>query len=220
MRGCRFEYTWGSFHTGNDLDWVQEEKEISTPEVQSYYVEVPGRNGKVNLTTALTGSVCFNNRDIKLKYCATGSWVERLQAVDMINRLHGQTVRIFDDDTPGFYYIAEVYINTEMQPGYTSVLIEGDAQPFRYATTLTTVDITLSGTFQTITLTNAGQATPLLFTKTGTTFEIKNEKTSMIVSGAVATLSELPAFMVLPGSNTFQVKGSGTLSLSFREAII
>ena len=66
MRGVLITVGEESFHTGNDLDLVQETKEISNPSVQTYTVQVPGRDGLLNLTKSLTGRVCYNNRKIEL----------------------------------------------------------------------------------------------------------------------------------------------------------
>jgi len=120
------------FHTGDDLDLVQEEKKIGMPQTQSYTVEVPGRNGLLNLTKSLTGEVTYTNRELSFRFFCTGSFEHMQAAEQTLTRLHGETVRLIDDDTPEYYYEGELSFEvTERKLNYRIFTLQIDAQPFK-----------------------------------------------------------------------------------------
>lgn len=131
MRGITiiFDNTW--IHTGNDLDLVQEKKEIGKPNIQSYTVQVPGRNGLLNLTKGLTGNVVYNNRTLSFQYFGSGSRDHLLELEEEMLKYHGETIRIVDDDYPDYYYEGEVSVDTELHSNYITIKLEVDAQPFK-----------------------------------------------------------------------------------------
>ena len=88
MRGITIIKDSNRIHTGDDLDLVQEVKEIDPPTIQSYFVEVPGRNGLLNLTKGLTGDVTYKNRSLKFQYLAIGKIEDLLYIADLFNRYH------------------------------------------------------------------------------------------------------------------------------------
>ena len=112
MRGITIIKDSNRIHTGDDLDLVQEVKEIDPPTIQSYFVEVPGRNGLLNLTKGLTGDVTYKNRSLKFQYLAIGKREDLLDIADLFNRYHGEIIKIIDDDTPDYYYEGEATVTT------------------------------------------------------------------------------------------------------------
>lgn len=50
---------WRAVITNSDI--------ISLPEPNTTYLEIPGRNGRLDLSEVLTGDVSFSNRTIKLQ---------------------------------------------------------------------------------------------------------------------------------------------------------
>lgn len=131
MRGITIILNGESVHTGNDLDLVQEVKTIGKPEIQSHTVEVPGRNGLLNLTKGLTGKVTYFNRELEFQYFGTGKRDRLLEIDAFMSRYHGQTIRIIDDDYPDWYYEGEASVETEINGNYITISLTVDAQPFR-----------------------------------------------------------------------------------------
>lgn len=133
MRGITIILNNDRIHTGDDLDLVQEKKEIGKPTPQSFTVQVPGRNGLLNLTKGLTGNVTYYNRSLSFQYFGTGDR-ERLLYLDAyMSRFHGETIQIVDDDYPGYYYEGEATIETTFSESgnYITIKLIVDAQPFR-----------------------------------------------------------------------------------------
>lgn len=215
MRGISIILGEEIVHTGNDLDLVQEEKEIGKPEIQSHTVEIPGRNGLLNLTKALTGKVAYSNRDLKFKYFGSGSRAELLALDEAMSRYHGETIRVIDDDYPDYYYEGEASVSTEFKPNYILISLKVDAQPFRLKRNKTVVSKTLSGE-TTLTLYNESiEAIPTI-TVTAETKIIFNGRS--VTLGAGTYLAE--AFFLHRGVNTLTVSGSGKITIEYQEGAI
>lgn len=215
MRGITIVLDGESVHTGNDLDLVQEEKEIGKPDIQSYTVEVPGRNGLLNLTKALTGRVAYSNRDLKFQYFGSGSRAELLALDEAMSRYHGETIRIIDDDYPNHYYEGEASVSTEFKPNHILISLKVDAQPFRLKRNKTVVSKTISGS-TTVTLNNESiEAIPTITV---------TAETSITFNGVNRTLSAgtyiAEAFVLHRGVNTLTVSGSGKITIEYQEGAI
>lgn len=213
MRGVTIILDGDEVHTGRDLDLVQEKKNISNPEIQSYLVEVPGRNGLLNLTKGLTGNTCYKNRSIELQYFGSGRRSELLNLQSMFNMYHGETVRIIDDDTPEYYYEGEATVNSVVNPNYITISLSINANPFMRAIhdNITTVELTEDE--QEICIVNDGLPT---------TVRIVVEDNLKLMRGNQAyTLNkgtyELVDFELKRGANLITLSGSGEVSIIYKE---
>lgn len=215
MRGITIILNGESVHTGKDLDLVQEVKEIDKPDIQSHTVEVPGRNGLLNLTKGLTGKVVYFNRSMKFQYFGTGSRAELLRLDTLMSYYHGETVRIIDDDYPDYYYEGEVSVSTEIHGNYITISLDVDAYPFRRKLIPTVVTRTLSGA-TTIYLDNESVEAIPTITVTG--------ETSITFNGVKQSLSAgtyvVEAFELKRGVNAFSISGAGTITIEYQEGAI
>lgn len=130
MKGVTFD----SYHSyGTWGLWLKETPEISPPEPQTYFVEIPGMNGSLDLTEKLSGGVRYKDREIKMTFL---SLVDRNQwpgiYSDMMEKLHGKSMRITMDDDPGFYYLGRIMFDSVKQDNrVTIVVIKAKAGPFK-----------------------------------------------------------------------------------------
>lgn len=217
MRGCTFILNNQSVHTGNDLDLVQEVKSIDYPEVQSYSVEVPGRDGLVFLTKGLTGRVNYFNRPIELVYFASGSRADLIAIERAFGKYHGEVIKIIDDDTPSYYYEGEAMISPKWTKNYLQITVKIDAKPFMYKVQHFERIVALTSSEQTVTIVNNGFEVNPTFTLTGSATIKKGSVTVIADSSGSWTDSDI---LISPGSNTITVSGSGSLSITYREAVI
>lgn len=216
MRGITIIKDNDRIHTGDDLDLVQEVKEIGAPEIQSYLVEVPGRNGLLNLTKGLTGGVTYKNRSLKFQYLGTGSREDLLEVADLFNTYHGETVKIIDDDTPDYYYEGEVSVDTAWNNTLLTIVLEVNANPFRENLEFTTVSTALSTDSKDIVITNSGvRVSPTVEVSDTAKVMIGNNTYTLNTGKYVINDLELKT-----GSNTLTVSGSGVLTIQYREAKI
>lgn len=215
MRGISIILNGETVHTGNDLGLVQEKKEIGKPEIQSHTVEVPGRNGLLNLTKSLTGKVAYTNRKLEFQYFGDGSRAELLRLDDVFSQYHGETVRIIDDDRPSYYYEGEMSVSTEIHGNYITIELEVDAQPFRYKRNRTVVHRAISGDAEIVVPNESIEAIPII-TITGEMsieFNGLNEKLS---AGSYTSES----FVLRKGENVFTVSGVGDITFEYQEGAI
>ena len=216
MRGIKIIFNKEEIHTGNDLDLVQEKKLIEKPEIQSHTVQVPGRNGLLNLTKGLTGKVTYYNRALSFQYFGAGNREHLLELDAAVSKYHGQTIRIIDDDHPNHYYEGEVSVSTVLNHGYITIVFDVDAQPFRLKNKTTVVSRNLSGSAVKLTLENESVEVIPTITVTG------NAK--IVFNGAEVSLSAgtytVDSIVLLAGSNTVTVSGSGSITFEYREGAI
>ena len=210
-------HTGVSKSTGpKNLGLVQEEKEIGKPDIQSYTVEVPGRNGLLNLTKALTGRVMYSNRELKFRYFGSGSRAELLALDEAMTRYHGETVIIIDDDYPDYYYEGEATVSTEYGSNYVLISLKVDAQPFRMKNIFSGSTQTLTSSQTTVTVTNGGVEVVPTISVTGEATISFNGVTVHLTDGTYI----VEKFVLSRGENTFTAYGDGKLSITYREGTI
>lgn len=215
MRGVTIVLNDEWFHTGNDLDLVQEKKEIGKPDIQSFTVQVPGRNGLLNLTKGLTGKVNYYNRPLSFQYFGTGKR-ERLLWLDFyMSRLHGQTIRIIDDDYPGHYYEGEASVETELNGNYITITLEVDAQPFRLKLKPTIYSRSISGSTKIRLYNESIPAIPEITVTKDTTIDFEDNSYTLEPGTYIVESLELSG-----GVNDLTVSGSGVITFKYQEGAI
>lgn len=96
-----------SFHSYNDLDLIITNAcSISTPEINSDYISVKGRNGVLDISEALTGRVTYKSRHIAVNFAGVdvdAEWDSNIS--NLRNQFDGQIVKlIFDNDAAYYWY--------------------------------------------------------------------------------------------------------------------
>lgn len=216
MRGITIIFNGEEIHTGDDLDLVQEKKTIEKPAIQSHTVQVPGRNGLLNLTKGLTGKVTYYNRTLSFQYFGSGDREHLLELEDFMSKYHGQTIRIIDDDRPGHYYEGEASVSTVLNHGYITITLTVDAQPFRLKTEPTILTRTISDATIKVYLENESiEAIPTI-TVTGNITLVLNGAEVSLGTGTYA----LESIVLLAGVNVVTVSGSGTVIFEYQEGAI
>lgn len=104
------------------------------PDVQMNMIDIPGRDGPLDLSDALDGDVHFSARAYSVTFLCLSppaQWPEIYSKIQ--NALHGRRVKIRHSDMPGFYYVGRL----ECQPPdynlrYWPVEITGTVDPYKY----------------------------------------------------------------------------------------
>lgn len=215
MRGITIIFAGEEVHTGDDLDLVQEKKEISKPKIQSYTAKVPGRNGLLNLTNALTGKVAYENRSLSFQYFASGDRESLLDLEADFLKYHGQTIRIIDDDRPEHYYEGEASVSTEFKSNYLIISLTVDAQPFRLRLAPTIYSREINGTLTAYLSNESIEAIPTITVTAETTITF-NGRTVTLSAGTYT----VEAFELSRGVNALEISGSGTITIEYQEGAI
>lgn len=127
--------TYGSFHTYTAWDIYLQRKKIGKPIPRRKTVTIPGRDGKLDLSKALTGSLIYDNRPFTATFVMLGAreeWAERYS--EILQAIHGQTLQIIDDEDPDYYYEGFIEVS-DLEPGkeYAAFTITADCYPFKKA---------------------------------------------------------------------------------------
>ncbi len=78
---------------------------IVTPAMVENTVDVPGMNGSLDLSEALTGYPLYENRSGSITFMflnGFGNWVERKDSI--MSKLHGKYMKLTLSDDPNYYY--------------------------------------------------------------------------------------------------------------------
>lgn len=133
--------TIGDKHNYRDWGIILSSKTISPPEVQTNKVDVPMRDGAIDLTESLTDDVKFKDRHITLNFTVLdrSTWTAKVSEIQ--NYLHGKRLKIVFDDDLAFYYVGRISVNKwETNKNIGSLVIDGDVEPFKYDMISSAVD--------------------------------------------------------------------------------
>lgn len=113
---------------------------FNLPPVKTNIIDLPGGNGVIDLTEAVSGYPAYGNRTGAFEFVAKGTqgqWQARISQIAGL--LHGQHVRIELDDDPGWYREGRLSLNVgACVPQYGTVVIDYSVGPFKWADRLTT----------------------------------------------------------------------------------
>lgn len=131
-----FEYgvTIGDKHTFKDWGLICTKIEISDPERKTYYVSIPGRDGDLDLSEALSGDIQYGMREITLQFVRRGQKYERWHATssDIYDYCHGRHKRIILDSDRNYYYEGRMIVETSKDfKGVEEFTITAEAMPYK-----------------------------------------------------------------------------------------
>lgn len=106
---------------------------VSLPSVNEKMVEVPGRNGAIDMTETLTGAPTYSNRkgswEFYVMHDQWNSWVEAFNT--MASFLHGKRHTVILEDDPNYYYEGRLKMVWNTRRDYSTVVIEYDLDPYK-----------------------------------------------------------------------------------------
>ena len=131
--------TIGEKNTYDDWHLVSTSRPlINPPKVKSNYIEIPGRDGVIDLTDALIGRATYSNRTgswefiVLNEYDPGQDWTTLY--TEIMEYLHGQNYKvILADDDPGFYYYGRLDVNSwRSNPTWSRIVIDYNLGPYKY----------------------------------------------------------------------------------------
>ena len=116
--------------------YVENTAPVAPPEVRTQYIEVPGRNGNIDLTDALTGRPVYGNRTITLELGGKKppeEWPVFFSR--FLGDVHGRKVTIVFDNDPACYYVGRATVTGAYEKGteIARFTVEITAEPYKYA---------------------------------------------------------------------------------------
>lgn len=153
MKGVKF----GGLRSDTDLGLVLYSKKISPPKARTTVVEVPGRDGNLDITEALTGRVMYEDREISFVFRVPNPKEEWPRVYSkVLNKIHGRRMDIVLDDDPDNTYTGRVSID-EFATNRTlaEIAVICIVAPKKTYKTSVKKTVAVSGT-KTLTVTNSG----------------------------------------------------------------
>ena len=190
---------------------------IPMPEPQTNFVEIPGRDGALDLSEAL-GTVRYADRIISLTLYARAPFDAAVSA--FAADVHGRRMNVIFDRDPTHYYDARVTLeDVERHAGYCELSLECRAKPYKLEHFETTVTILPTGT-ATITLTNTRMPVVPMIT-------VSAEMTLMFTISAISyaiTLSAgahvVPSLVLMEGETEIGITGTGSITFTYRKGAL
>lgn len=192
---------------------------VESPKLREERVTIPGRNGSLNMSYALTGAPVYDDRGISFKLfkADTEANMETLR-VSLYKLYHGRevTLKLPGDGDYSYHGVMQV----GGRSGYNGCLIDLNmtAEPWRLKDSQTEVTKNLDTTSLTISLTNAMM--PTLATVTVST-ETKLEVGTQTYTLSAGTWSN--KLNLASGTNTvnaYVTAGTGTIVFKYTEGVL
>lgn len=214
---------FGSYDTALTGLWTLTGWEFSTAEYQTNLVEVPGRRkGPLDLSTTLTdGEPIYGSRTLTVTLeSSEGARMERESRINtMVNWLDGWRMDIILPDDDAHYITGRVQVRKDYNDlAHAAVTVTAICEPWRYKNNETVLALTATEEAQVARLSNEGRMTvvPLLVVAEGTVSLTFGAATWALSAGSY----QLPDLILAPGGADITYSGTGTLTFSYREALL
>ena len=213
MSDIRFGTKWA--HT--DYGLIVAPYAIPMPEPQTNFVEIPGRDGALDLSEAF-GTVRYSDRVIKLTLYTRAPFDTLISA--FAAEVHGRRMNVIFDRDPTFYYDARVTIeNVERHWGYCELSLECRTKPYKLEQFETAITVLPAGT-ATVTLTNT--RTPVVPSITVSaemtlTFTIKGKDYNVTLPAGTHTV---PSLVLMEGDTKIEITGTGRVAFTYRKGAL
>lgn len=126
---------FGNKNTWDDWHLAPSSRPLfNPPSVKTKIVDIPGANGSLDLTEALTGLPVYENRSGTIEFYVMNDYWEWYDAYSTImNYLHGRTMMAVLEDDPMYYYKGRFSVNSwNSDKDYSKISIDYSVDPFKY----------------------------------------------------------------------------------------
>lgn len=203
------------------LGWTLAAWTFSEPIQKTKYEDKPSGDGSWDLSTALTDGIPrYNDRELTVTLeLSEGTRLEREEIIrHMVNLLDGLRWPIYLPDDDLHYITGRVHVARDYNDlAHARVIISATCEPWKYSTTETVVTLTAAGITQSVTLHNSGRRAvvpTLVATGSGV---LSFGTSSLALSAGTYTWPDL---LLTPGSHVLAYTGSGSVTLTYREAVL
>lgn len=191
-------------------------RSVPLPEPKLSFVDVPGGNGALDLSTVLTdGDTKFNLREVSVTFTSTGDYNA---ARDALARLtHGRVVRLSFSDDREHYLRGRAWVSewSYDASGIPEVTVTIHADPYRYLTDVTRIDFVADGS--TLVIPNRRMWTTATFTA--------DRRVDVIFGGVSYALTagvprKLPGVILREGETHVQFSGAANVRVEYQEGVL
>lgn len=202
--------------------WTLAAWRLSAAEQKTKYLDKPNGDGAWDVSTTTTDGIPkYNDRKLTVTLeTSEGTRAEREATIrQMINLLDGMRweIRLPDDDH--HYLTGRVHVAREYNDlAHAAVTVTAVCEPWKYSNAETVVTLIATGTKQLITLYNGGRraVVPNLAVDGSSVLLERGESSTAMSTGNYMW----PGLLLTPGSHPLTYSGSGTITISYREAVL
>lgn len=202
-------------HSYNDLNLVLSKLEISPATPKSYYVNIPGGDGSIDMTEN-HGEVKYHDRDCKFTFTAIPGterdW-ERLKT-KVNNAINGKVFRITLDKDPEHYYEGRCAVdNYAVSKWKKQIIVTARVKPWKFKQKETVAAFNLSDTEKVVTLSNGRRPVcPVITCTADATVEFDGYAYNL-TAGSHKVLN----IRFTEGMNNLKISGSGMITFTYQE---
>lgn len=199
-------------HTYDDYGLFLTDKiAVSSPEPKLQQIDIPGADGTIDLTDAVTGAVNYANRTITMQFATKTKHHEQLRT-QLLNDLHGKRVQIVLDEDPEYYYTGRAVVDlSECNRSSARVTITATVQPYKLRREETVIEMSLSA---------ADLSTNYLEPLNGNAVDSLGWDTDLVFGTPDAPLLDLTIFesLVFSWGDPYMVFGDGDVTATIFDA--
>lgn len=190
--------------------------DIGIPEPKLVTVNVPGRDGELDMSKAVTGYVTYHNRIIHLQFGLVGSdEICENNRSKFFTGFHTKTVQVRFSHLNGYFKGQVIVDKVTREYQHYTVYVRVICEPYRYSNQLLTRTITLSSTAKTEHFSNLMMhTTPTIRTTGNTTIEFENKR--YVVGQGEHRLG----IVFKPMMNTLKLSGTGQCTISYQTGVL
>ena len=126
--------TFGEKNTWDDWHLIPSSRPIfNPPKPKTNYVDIPGANGHLDLSEVVSGEVVYEARTGSLEFIVDNGHKEWHDLYsEIMNYLHGKTMRAVLEDDPTFYYEGRFSVNQwKSEPHNSKITIDYTVNPYK-----------------------------------------------------------------------------------------
>lgn len=116
-----------------DYGFYTGEWSLGLPEPKTEKVEVPGRDGDLDISESLTGHVTFGNRTLEFNFSFESFEPMPAKLATFIMDVHGEMKKIIFSRDPDYYYKGRCTVEWSKTGHLWQIKVTVDADPYKYA---------------------------------------------------------------------------------------
>ena len=125
---------YGDKNTWDDWHIVPASRPVFLPpDVKTNYVDIPGADGHIDLSEALSGEPLYKNRSGSTTFYVMNGYKpwEHIYS-EIMNYLHGQKMQVYLEDDPFYYYEGRFSVNTwRSEKSRSEIVIDYNVAPYK-----------------------------------------------------------------------------------------
>lgn len=108
---------------------------INPPSPKTSYVSIEGRNGKLDLSQALTGHPTYDNRTGSIDFVVMNDYRNwQVAYTDIMTTIHGKKLMMVYEEDPGYYYVGRWTVSKwNTGKDYSTITFSYDLEPYKYS---------------------------------------------------------------------------------------